>query len=242
MRTVILGIAGTGKSYVAGEVIEDCVPDFEAAIHYDIQDEEIGLSIEDGLFTSLYVDREMYENGIPLLDAVKKYKYIRVVPEGLDEEEQIEIAGQIADFATHFGHQTGPDTGIFISMDEAHEIAPEGQLDGRISRMVTGGRSLGVEFLFVTQRPALLDTTIITQTDYLMIFKMKDRDMKKIQNSVSYDASILKDLNKREMMVEHLSSGEFKKVDTDGIERKHPHLAADDGKANHAVDKFLDDD
>lgn len=41
-RVVVLGQSGTGKSYYTGYLLEQTVPEFGLAIHYDIEDEEIG--------------------------------------------------------------------------------------------------------------------------------------------------------------------------------------------------------
>jgi hypothetical protein len=60
-RVVVLGRSGTGKSYYTGYLLEQTVPEFNLAVHDDIEDEEIGLSDRnhDQLYRTLRVDEEL---------------------------------------------------------------------------------------------------------------------------------------------------------------------------------------
>ena len=59
-RVTVLGRSGTGKSYYCGYLLEQAVPDFDFAVHFDVEDEETGLSHpdHDPLYKTLYVDQE----------------------------------------------------------------------------------------------------------------------------------------------------------------------------------------
>ncbi|RLM47469.1 ATP-binding protein [Haloarcula sp. Atlit-47R] len=256
-RVLCFGRAGTGKSWWCGWLIERVARDFTYAIHVDLEDEEIGLSVEGGLYTTLYVDEDMFNSDTfrtSLKTVLKEHRYIRVVPEGLNEEELTELTSRLADVAMKIGENTDDDTGIFFSVDEAHQVAREGKLDDRLNRLATGSRKQIVEWLFATQRPQLIDKTVLTQADYLACFEVKDRDMGKIQNSVSYpvnpanpddfpaeDASGLDSLGKRRFMFESMDSGAYACIDTNTLTRHHPHMAGDDGIANEVLDGLLED-
>lgn len=257
-RTVIFGKSGSGKSWYTGqrlaEILEPDDPDleFERAVHLDLEDEEKGLSLEgDALLLTFEVDKEALRGQVlvdesdppdfipekelrdgPII-ALPKYvfyqnKYVRVVPDGLSDSEVVALAELMADAAMLAG-----DT--HFSMDEAHRVAQQGKMKQRMEDLITGGRKREVEWAFISQRPQLLDKTIIAQADIGCFFQLtSERDVMKADSlAESFDAEdVLPGLPDRTVIIEDYSSGEVRKVDTNDLERAYPHVASDDGKAN----------
>lgn len=230
-RVTLLGRSGTGKSYYAGYLLEQVVPDFFYAVHFDIEDEEKGLSDSDHdpLYKTLYVDQETAA-AISWVKVIHNHRKIRVVPEGLTTEEQREVYAQICDAVMALCKEANPDATAFVSCDEAHNIVKQAAFDERVERMITGGRKHGVECLHISQRPQLLHTTVISQADRRIYFGITDdNDLGKIDKTSGFPATRLKDLEARVCIVENKDSGEHKKISTDGIGRERPHYSGDDG-------------
>lgn len=230
-RVTVLGRSGTGKSFYTGYLLEQVVPDFDYAVHFDIEDEEMGLSDadHDPLYQTLYVDRET-AGSISWVKAIYNHKKIRVVPEGLTTEEQREVYAQIAKATMTLCKDATPNATAFVSCDEAHNIVKQNAFDDRVERMITGGRKHGVECLHISQRPQLLHTTVISQADRRVYFAVSDdNDLGKIDRQAGFSASRLKNLPARVCIVENKDSGEHEKLDTNGIGRQRPHYSGDDG-------------
>ena len=236
-RVTVLGRSGTGKSYYTGYLLEQVVPSFDYAIHFDVEDEEKGLSDSDHnpLYETLYVDEEKAA-AISWPKTIYNHRKLRVVPEGLTTEEQREVYAQIADAMMRLCKDATPDRTGFVSCDEAHNIVKQSAFADRVERMITGGRKHGVECLHISQRPQLLHTTVISQADRRVYFAIsEENDLGKIDAQAGFSASILEDLPERVCIVENKDSGEYEKLDTNGIGRQRPHYSGDDG----LVDKEL---
>ncbi|AFD02288.1 terminase large subunit [Haloarcula hispanica icosahedral virus 2] len=230
-RVTVLGRSGTGKSYYTGYLLEQTVPEFDYAVHFDIEDEEIGLSDadHDPLYKTLRVDQETAAN-ISWVKAIANHEKLRVVPEGLTTEEQREVYAQIAEASLALVKEHVPDATAFISCDEAHNIVRQSAFDDRVERMITGGRKHGLECLHISQRPQLLHTTVISQADRRVYFGISDdNDLGKIDKVSNFPASDLKSLASRVCIVENKDSGEYEQISTDGIGRQRPHYSGDDG-------------
>lgn len=244
-RTIGFGRSGVGKSWFFGWYLERTLSDFDYAVHFDIEDEEQGLSDKhDSLLKTFYVDREFYEqevnyNGrvMPLVTAVVlENKKLRIVPDGLTPGEQRDLFAQICGLSMKIA-KTGPT--FHVSSDEAHQVLPEvgDSLDDRVKRMLTGGRKKGVEWAFFTQRPANLHQDAFTQANFAVYFSLtKDVDLAKVNGSAGFNAyTHLPKLGNREYILENLDSGELARYTTDELERERQHFAGDDGIADEAL-------
>lgn len=87
-HVVVLGRSGTGKFYHTGILLEQTVPEFTFAVHYDIEDEEIGLSNRnhDPLYRTLRVDDKLARK-LNWKRVITRHRKIRAVPIGLTEAE-----------------------------------------------------------------------------------------------------------------------------------------------------------
>lgn len=236
-RVVVLGRSGTGKSWYVGTLLEQVVPNFDHAIHFDLEDEETGLSDadHDPLYKTLYVTKERFDRGINLLRIVHRVGAVRVVPEGLTKAEYRELYGRCAAAAMALGKEL--ERSCFVSCDEAHNVVPNGgDPDERVERMITGGRKHHVECLHISQRPQLLHKTCISQAEKRVYFQIiEENDINKLQNMTSFDANQLEHLGERRCIVENKNSGESKQVDTNEMTRIRPHHASDDGIVDEAL-------
>jgi len=230
-RVTVLGRSGTGKSYYVGYLLEQTVPNFTYAVHFDLEDEEKGLSDADSdpLYKTLYVDKERAA-AVDWRKAIHNHRKLRVVPDGLTTEESQEVYAQIADAMMELCKELRPDATGFVSCDEAHNLVTQASFDNRVERLITGGRKHGVECLHISQRPQLLHTTVISQADRRVYFAISDdNDLGKIDKQSGFPASHLERLPERTCIVENKDSGEHVRVDTDGVTRQRPHFSDDDG-------------
>ncbi|MBZ6496010.1 ATP-binding protein [Haloterrigena longa] len=235
----VIGASGSGKSYYTGALLEDRVPNFDIAVHFDLEDEEGGLSVEgNALYGTLVVDKDRFES-IDWPKCLFNHRKLRVVPDALDDEEIEELYGQICEAAMSLCKdleiEAAPESAL-VSCDEAHQVLSKHSLDSRVNRMQTGGRKHGVETIHLAQRPALMPLTILSQSDRRIYFHVSEqRDIDKINKASTFDADRLKNLQAREAIVENKHSGEFEKIDTDNCDRERPHFSGDDGILDDAL-------
>lgn len=249
-RTHIFGRSGVGKSWFLGWYLERTIPNFDFAVHFDIEDEEIGLS-ESGtsMLKTFYVDDEFFEQEVvykerrmPLVSAVILHnKKVRVVPDNLTPEEKQELFAQICELSMSIGET---EANFHISADEAHTVLPAvgDSLDDRIVRMLTGGRKKGVEWMVATQRPSNLHDEAFSQANYGYYFSLtKDVDVARVNGSSNFNAyQLLPELGTREFLNEDLDSGNLYRRDTEELERDFTHYASDDGVADQTIDESVD--
>jgi hypothetical protein len=235
-RITVLGRSGTGKSYYTGYLLEQSVPDFDLAVHMDIEDEEGGLSDQDNehdpLYLTLTVDKDT-ANALDWVRVLWNHRKVRVVPDDLTHDEIREMFAAICRAVMRLCKDIRPELTAFISCDEAHNILKEHDFPEAVERAITGGRKHGVETLFCSQRPALLPTTLISQADKRVYFALSDdNDIKKVNKTASFPGDKLAKLPARKAIVENKATGQWEELETDGIGRKRPHFSGDDGIAD----------
>lgn len=231
-RSSCIGRSGTGKSWYSGKIFQDAAPNFENAIHLDVENEERVFSEkgENPFLRAYYVDGDMLENREVVKDIIYNKK-VRVVPDGLTVGEIQQLGEEVAKAAMTLGN-------VIVFIDEAHVVIPNNRIGEYMERMVTGGRKRGVEMLFATQRLQKIDETVLTQSDRIIIFAVQgDNDIAKLKGfGVPDDAiRVIAGLGKREAVVLNTNSGEWEKITTESMSRKRPHKTKDDG----LFDKYL---
>ena len=227
----MIGQSGTGKSYYTGALLEQTVPSFDIAVHYDIEDEERGLSDahNDPIYKTLHVTPDQARN-INWLKVLANHRKLRVVPEDMTVAEMQELYAVICHCVLKLCKELVPQWTGFVSCDEAHNLVPQNGFDKRVERLITGGRKHGVECLHISQRPQLLHTTVISQADRRIYFRVNDdNDLGKINKQSSFPATSLRDLDDRVCIVENKSTGEYTTISTDDVTRQRPHYSNDDG-------------
>ena len=229
-RVLVIGQSGTGKSYYTGALLEQTVPSFDLAVHYDIEDEERGLSeaSNDPIYQTLHVDSGMARK-LDWLNIVANHRKLRVVPADMTVAEMRELYAVICHCVLRICKANRAVTG-FVSCDEAHNLVPQNGFDNRVERLITGGRKHGVECLHISQRPQLLHTTVISQADRRIYFRVNDdNDLGKINRQSSFHANELRDLDDRVCIVENKSTGEYTTISTEDVKRQRLHYSQDDG-------------
>lgn len=246
-RTLVFGRSGVGKSWFLGWLLEQSIPRFEYSVHFDIEDEEMGLSDPDNpLLHTFYVDEEFMSKEVEYEDRVMPFtsavvienNHVRLVPDGLTREEQKELFAELSDLAMSLG-KAGAN--VLLSADEAHNIVPDSGdgLDDRTERMLTGGRKKGVEYILCTQRPSNLHDEAFSQANSAFYFSLtKDVDIARVNGSSNFNAyELLPELAPREFLFEDLDSGTLQRGTSDDFEREREHFAADDGEVDEVLEQ-----
>jgi hypothetical protein len=245
-RYLIFGRSGSGKSWFFGWVLEGALPEFDYAVHFDIEDEEKGLSDAGRtMLKTFYVDQAFADEQVEyqgrIMSKVQAVilhnEKVRMVPDGLTPTEQREVFAEVCGLAMELA-KTG--SNFHISADEAHQVLPdveERNMDDRVVRALTGGRKKGVEWAFSTQRPANLYEDAFTQANWGVYFSLtKDNDIAKVNNSLGINAyQTLPKLQPRDYILENLDSGKVKKHTTNELDREFQHYASDDGVADERL-------
>lgn len=231
-RVAGLGRSGTGKSWYAGYLMERVIPDFDCAIVLDLEGEEKAFCHKTDeykpILKSLYLDKAMLEE-IDLYEEIKKNRKVRIEPDSLTSSEQRELFDNLAKIAMRLGRDGNS---VYVACDEGHVVAPNNAIPEGTERMVTGGRKKGVEWQLTTQRPQKIDETPLTQADRLIMFGISgNNDLQKLRDA-EVPVSVVDEvgnLDEREAIVYNVNSGDYKRINTNEMERTRPHLADDDG-------------
>lgn len=229
-RVVVIGRSGTGKSYYTGYLLEQIVPEMTLAVHYDVEDEEPGLSDGDNpLYHTLTVGPQKARQ-LDWEQVIAKHRKLRIVPQSMTTEEQRALYAGLCRIIMRLCKDVEPQATALVSCDEAHNILRQHDFPTPCERLITGGRKHGVECVHIAQRPQLLPTTVLSQADRRVYFGVSDNnDIQKINKQSSFPARKLKDLPSRVCIVENKESGEWERVETEGIGRERPHYSGDDG-------------
>lgn len=231
-RTLVAGSSGNGKSWETGRYLENVVPDFDYAVHFDPENEETGLCVEGRngeppVYKAFYVDRKGLAGEWDIPATIRKEQKLRVVPEGLTEQESIHLLALVCKTAMEV---TDSDATFHVSVDEAHNVIPKGKVHPLISRALTGGRKRGLEWTVATQRLQKIHEDSIGQANFGIYFSMAGRDAAKVNDESVFNAEKeLPKLQRFECIYENRNTTEWWKVNTEQKERAHPHHTEDDG-------------
>jgi DNA helicase HerA-like ATPase len=171
--TVVLGMSGMGKSWMEGYLTENSV---KQRVILDPKDEHIGLAE-----AHLLITREVMAAALDLPEGWVTFwrrvlgtgKSVRITARGLDYEENIAMVDALARVI----HERG---NIFFVGGEYHRVAPNGRVPKWVQILHTDARSQGIDYIVSSQRPALLDTTVVSQANRRIAFKMEDiNDLKR---------------------------------------------------------------
>ena len=170
--TLIIGSAGSGKSYFATYILMELKTKYKVIIDPSSEYEVPGFAVVE---ITPFNYREMLLGFAKIL---KKYPNVIVQFDFLTIEQQKEIVNYICGLLFHIRN-------VAILFDEAHlyldryRPIPNGLL------VATAGRKYGIHPIFITQRPQLLNTTIRSQTWFKIIMHVDDpRDVDAIRGYV----------------------------------------------------------
>lgn len=252
-RITVIGQSGTGKSYGAGSVIERVLdpshPDnpgetFDIAIHFDPEDEEVGLSDQDNdpLYQRLDVTAEMAAS-LDWRKVIYNHRKLRIVPD-MREEQMRTVYGDICAAVFTLVKDLAPDLTAFVSCDEAGNIVPQHGADDRVLTLQSRGRKHGAETCYICQRPQQIHTGLLSQADRRIYFRVdNDNDLGKLDKQAGFSVQSvevpngrgLESLRNRECIIENRSSGDYVVESTNEWVRMRPHYSGDDGIVDDAL-------
>lgn len=193
-KTVDLGKSGSGKSYGARVLLEEA-PSELSIIIIDPQDAYFNLDSLgfDYVHLKQIKDYEKYGSSLSTTGA---RVVIRTKGLGI-EEQQIKVMRILKGYrkAVHKGLQ-------YVIIDEAHKFAPERDnppSKDELRALFQENRSDGVGCLAISQRPARIDKTILSQADHLMLFRVtSNADKEAIKGYLDNveDLDVIKKLDK----------------------------------------------
>jgi len=160
------GKSGSGKSYGARVLIEEAVALKIPVVVIDPQDAHGNYPGFDYVAAKNIKKPEDYGK---LVSATGQNIVLRTKGLGIEEQQA---------FVYHFlrGYRKAVRKGIqYIVIDEAHKFAPEQsnpQSRDEVRALFQENRSDGVGALAISQRPARLDKTVLSQADNLMLFRV----------------------------------------------------------------------
>lgn len=160
----IFGATSSGKTYLAGHLFQS-LPNYN--IFFNVQYEP-AISRDFNGFECCGLDEfcEMMEAGA---------RRIVYNPESEDPAGQAEECKEIIDILFSMGkiiNQAGRRfVWCHLYIDEVHILSSKKSPYPPIDRIATQGKRFGVAGIFISQRPALVSQTLITQSDRQMIFR-----------------------------------------------------------------------
>jgi hypothetical protein len=189
VHRAILAKTGWGKSWYGQQVMAANAPEYPVFVVLDYKDEFRGL-VEAGLADWFILGpteadwsadrwrRFLAENPKVVLP---RYR--------LEDEEWREAVAAPVRAARDLGQQAG---GAFLAIDEAHIPAPQsGTLPGAIKGVATTGRGEQVSSLWMTQRAAELEETVLSQSDERVLGGFtSDADLGKVSSYTNVDEAL----------------------------------------------------
>lgn len=255
-RLSIIGQSGTGKSWAGGALQERILdpehPDhpgktFDLAVHFDPENEEVGLSDVENrpLYKRLDVDVDTAKR-LDWKRVLLKHRRVRVVPDMTVENGQ-ELLGTLSG-ALFDLCQGEHGRSALLSSDEVGTYATQTGIDKRVLIAQTRGRKHGLETMHSMQRPQQAHTELISETDRRFYFRINDDNaLTKLQSQAGFNVerlpeaagefagTSLSELPDRHVVIENVSSGDLTVECTENWTRLRPHYSDDDGVIDDAL-------
>lgn len=181
-----------GKSYAAQNLCEQNLPEFDGLVLLDYKDEYSGLVDEFDSVKRLQVPSGA-ENIAPStwLQKLRETPRIQFARTSATTEQWREVCANIA-IALSQWEQTA-----FVVVDEAHKVAPQSQAPDPLVTLATTWHGDGYGVLWITQRWAEIETTIVAECEASMLGGFRDtNDLGRI-DAVEYPAEIHKSVATR---------------------------------------------
>jgi hypothetical protein len=186
MNVLLAARTNYGKSYTAQRFIELNADHYDRVVVLDYKDEYKGL-VEAGLLKRYPTGPKELEGAgvVWWQQLIQSHDGLQLPRKEVDDEEWREIASTIAKAVREM------DESVFLAIDEAHFVAPQSQLRSPLRGLATTGDGEGVSTVWITQRLAELDETVIAQCTAKMLGGFNsDADLRKIQSKIDYPAEV----------------------------------------------------
>jgi DNA helicase HerA-like ATPase len=152
-HTTVIGMTQNGKTYTVSHLLES---QKRGVLFFNAQMEDLQGYIKVDKTTKFSI----------ILKLLKKGQKINYFPSSRMSEQQNEISFLIEQLFEN-GHFNKKNF-IYFVVDEAH-LFKKKSLE-QVCRIATGGLRFGIHGVFLSQRPANLDNTIMTQSTDMLIF------------------------------------------------------------------------
>jgi archaellum biogenesis ATPase FlaH len=153
-HTIVLGQTQTGKTYATEHILKT---QKQGVIFFNTQLETLRGYIQINKFTSFKIIKNLLNKG-------QKLNYTPVPKLQIQEQEIKFLVNQLFEFGNF-----SKEKNIFIAIDEVHLFAKTSQQ--AIERIATSGLKFGLNGIFLSQRPANMSNTLMSQSIEMLIFK-----------------------------------------------------------------------
>lgn len=209
----IIGKTGSGKSTFLNKLLKE---DFrrkrrEGIVVLDLRGDHLNL-IKECDFHYLSFFEEYLDLKIDYVKLIKKNKFLIIEPIKISREGYEILSDLIAGAVLEVGNR------IFV-LEEASLSAPVYQsIRKNLSILATTGRKLGIDFYFTTQRPSLVNTTIISQANVRVSFALDDKNDLNRVKSYFNSSEDLNNLKRFEFLIKNEFNHKEAKSDTNKVE------------------------
>lgn len=181
-----------GKSYAAQYLTEQNIDEFDGLVILDYKDEFGGLVEKFDEVKRLTVP-DGAENISPekWLEKLEENPKVQLARTSATTDQWREVAGNVATALSRW------ESTAFVVVDEAHKVAPQSQAPDPLVTLATTWHGDGYGVLWITQRWAEIETTIVAECEASMLGGFRDtNDLGRI-DAVEYPAEIHKSIATR---------------------------------------------
>lgn len=158
---MVVGATGTGKSWYAWERANRA----RSCLFFDTEDAAAGAGRPPGP-----VIRAGWEDGaVDLVRCLRGKAPMPAVVQYVPRDSEKVARAELAVLVNALIARPGPE--VLLAVDEAYYYAAEGLADGPLHLVARRGRKYGLALLAVTQRPADVSKTLVTQCSRHILFK-----------------------------------------------------------------------
>lgn len=201
----VFGKKGSGKSYTTSKIIDYYYKN-------NIRDNIVTIDFSDdyikdknlNFLSSVYIDSETALK-IDYQKIIEDNNYILFEFGGMPEKTRKKAAANIVNAVFNLKN-------TLLVVDEAYLFLPKTGSIEEFETAISGGRKEGIDQVYITQRIQQINLLAISQSDIFICFKVQEsREIKKIMENTSIDsAEKLKNLKKREMIVQYEGKTEIR--------------------------------
>jgi|GEM_PF-570049 len=182
LNLLLAAQSGWGKSFKAQHVIEKNLPEYDHVVVLDYKDEYRGL-VKAGL-ASWWIGgpREAGWSSSTWHDFIASQRKLVVARhDQMQKGTWQSLCGSVIAGARRLGD-------VLIVVDEAHFVAPQsGKVPAPIEGLATTGRGEGASSMWVTQRPAKAEETVVSQCQARLLGGFEsDADLSKVGGVIEY--------------------------------------------------------
>jgi len=193
MNLLLAAQSGWGKSFKTQHVIEQNLPEYDHVLVLDYKDEYRGLVLEDLARLWIAGPRETGWSSATWHDFLAENKKVVLARhDQMTKDEWTQICAAAIRGARRLGD-------VLIVVDEAHFVAPQsGKVPSAIEGLATTGRGEGASSIWITQRPAKAEETVVAQCQARLLGGFEsDADLSKIGGITEYPEDLHNPGNER---------------------------------------------